>query len=177
MASGNNMQNRGGKKKGGGGAFLIFLLVVLMPRLIELMQDADLERTFHRMRIWALRNGIDPDMLPALVVGAVVLLIVLISVASVSKKRGRAPVRRESPARERVRTSGGRTSAATQRPDPRKKTFTQPDPYCVVCDHTGEDHFQRDKAQRIRQLDDWLQIGLIDREEYRVLKDRFQRDL
>ena len=61
--------------------------------------------------------------------------------------------------------------------DPRMKTFTKPDAPCVVCEHTGEDHLERDKHNRIRQLDDWLKTGLIDRKEYAVLKDRYERDL
>ena len=39
----------------------------------------------------------------------------------------------------------------------------------------GLDHFARDKARRIAQLDEWLKNGLIDKAEYNVLKDRFQR--
>ena len=61
--------------------------------------------------------------------------------------------------------------------DPRMKTFTKPEAPCIVCEHTGEDHLARDKANRIRQLDDWLKSGLIDRAEYRVLKDRYEKDL
>ena len=61
--------------------------------------------------------------------------------------------------------------------DPRMETFTKPDAPCIVCDHTGEDHLERDKRNRIRQLDDWLKSGLIDRKEYAVLKDRFERDM
>ena len=61
--------------------------------------------------------------------------------------------------------------------DPRMKTFTKPDAPCVVCEHSGEDHLQRDKNNRIRQLDDWLKSGLIDRQEYAVLKDRYERDM
>ncbi|MBQ2072769.1 MAG: hypothetical protein IIW12_00555 [Oscillospiraceae bacterium] len=61
--------------------------------------------------------------------------------------------------------------------DPRMKTFTKPDAPCVVCEHTGEDHLARDKQNRIRQLDDWLKSGLIDRAEYAVLKDRYERDM
>ena len=39
-----------------------------------------------------------------------------------------------------------------------------------------EDHFQRDKRNRMNQLDDWLKIGLIDRKEYHQLKRRYQED-
>ena len=67
---------------------------------------------------------------------------------------------------------------AEKRPeDPRMKSFTRPDAPCIVCEHTGEDHLQRDKINRIRQLDDWLKSGLIDRKEYVVLKDRYERDM
>ena len=66
---------------------------------------------------------------------------------------------------------------ATRRPDPRNKSFVKPDAPCIVCENTGEDHLERDKQNRIRQLDDWLKSGLIDRKEYHVLKERYQRDL
>ena len=41
---------------------------------------------------------------------------------------------------------------------------------------SGEDHFERDKRNRIEQLDDWLKNGLIDRREYNELKRRYLED-
>ena len=58
-----------------------------------------------------------------------------------------------------------------------KRDFRAPEAPCIVCEQTGEDHFQRDKARRIAQLDDWLKNGLIDRQEYLVLKDRYERGI
>ena len=52
-----------------------------------------------------------------------------------------------------------------------------PDAACVVCDNTGEDHFAHDKAQRIAQLDEFLKNGIIDKAEYRTLRDRYERGL
>ena len=43
-------------------------------------------------------------------------------------------------------------------------------------DAQGEDHFQRDRRNRISQLDDWLKSGLIDRDVYKTLKRRYERD-
>ena len=43
-------------------------------------------------------------------------------------------------------------------------------------DAQSEDHFQRDRRNRISQLDDWLKSGLIDRDEYKNLKRRYERD-
>ena len=60
---------------------------------------------------------------------------------------------------------------------PEHRDFSAPEAPCIVCEQTGEDHFQRDKARRIAQLDDWLKNGIIDRDEYRVLKDRYLRDI
>ena len=108
----------------------------------------------------------------ALVLAGTVAAVLLIAVIAgvLRKKVGEGA----SPARAR---RDGRVSAAAQRSDPRARSFTPPEPYCVVCDHSSEDHFQRDKTQRIRQLDEWLKNGLIDREEYRVLKARYERDI
>lgn len=52
-----------------------------------------------------------------------------------------------------------------------------PDAACVVCDNTGENHFVHDKAQRIAQLDDFLKNGIIDKAEYRTLRERYERGL
>ena len=46
----------------------------------------------------------------------------------------------------------------------------------IVIDASGEDHFERDKRNRIAQLDDWLRNGLIDRKEYRILKQRYEQE-
>ena len=66
---------------------------------------------------------------------------------------------------------------AAQAPRSAKRDFSAPEAPCIVCEQTGEDHFQRDKVRRIAQLDDWLKNGLIDRSEYLVLKDRYQRGI
>ena len=65
-------------------------------------------------------------------------------------------------------------SAPPRRPRPPPDV---PDAACVVCDNTGEDHFAHDKAQRIAQLDDFLKNGIIDKAEYRTLRERYERGL
>ena len=67
---------------------------------------------------------------------------------------------------------------APQRSAPRRSMPPDmPDAACVVCDNTGEDHFAHDKAQRIAQLDDFLKNGIIDKAEYRTLRERYERGL
>ena len=46
----------------------------------------------------------------------------------------------------------------------------------TVMDASREDHFEHDKRTRIAQLDDWLRNGLIDRKEYRILKQRYEQE-
>ena len=161
MANGSKQK----KKSGGGWIWLVFVALALISQVGE---RPDLQRIYLRCRVWLLRRGIRVDPI-ALLVGAIVLLVVLIVLLSAAARRSRR-VRDERPA-------AARTSAAVQRRDPRTKSFTQPDAYCVVCDHSGEDHFQHDRKQRIKQLDEWLKNGLIDRQEYKVLLARYERDL
>lgn len=68
---------------------------------------------------------------------------------------------------------------APQRSVPPRRSMPpdMPDAACVVCDNTGEDHFAHDKAQRIAQLDDFLKNGIIDKAEYRMLRERYERGL
>lgn len=71
--------------------------------------------------------------------------------------------------------------AAPQRVFPPRRSAPpppdMPDAACVVCDNTGEDHFAHDRAQRIAQLDDFLKNGIIDKAEYRKLRERYERGL
>lgn len=44
-------------------------------------------------------------------------------------------------------------------------------------DIQNEDHFQRDRRNRIAELDVWLKNGLIDRKEYNELKSRYSKEV
>ena len=166
------MNNQKKKKGGFGSVLVVFLVIFLLPRLFELLESADYRYALWRLQRWAMRNGIDPQLLPIMLVSAAALAVAAIAALSAVRKKKAAET-----GRAQTNSAGGRTSAAAQRPDPRNRTFTPPEPTCIVCNHTVEDHFLRDMAQRIAQLDEWLKNGLIEKDEYRVLKDRFERDL
>lgn len=59
------------------------------------------------------------------------------------------------------------------RPAPRRGAV--PDAACVVCDNAGKDHFTHDRERRVAQLDDFLKNGIIDKAEYRKLRERYER--
>ena len=162
------MANERKQKKNSGG-WLLWMVILCLGMLAKETEGVDLHRLWLRFRVWLLRSGIriEPVWLLAAAIVVLALLLVIVS---------RAAVKRRAEVSDR-RPASARTAAAVQRRDPRAKSFTQPDAYCVVCDHSGEDHFQHDRTQRIRQLDEWLKNGLIDREEYRILKARFEKDL
>ncbi|MBR5343853.1 MAG: hypothetical protein IK149_08150 [Oscillospiraceae bacterium] len=158
------MNNKKQKSGGKGWGILAILIIILIRGLSS--------------------GSIDRDAAPAIIVLIVIGTVIAIAVSS-AKKRSEAAKhaheQREVPAGARptptVQTS--RPVPSMQRREPvtaAKRSFPQPDAYCVTCENTGEDHFVRDRNRRIAQLDEWLKNGLIDREEYRVLKYRFERD-
>ena len=74
-------------------------------------------------------------------------------------------------------TAAGTRSAADPHRHAAREAFPSPDAYCLVCDQTNVDHFERDRQRRLRQLDYWLSIGLIDRKEYRTLQARYNKSV
>ena len=121
--------------------------------------------------------------------GLIVLILLFWILPAVIKKlksKGESTQKKSSPA-ARPTTAPRRTpTVELHRPAPSMKRpassvahrdFSAPEAACIVCEQTGEDHFQRDKVRRLAQLEDWLKIGLIDRAEYRVLKDRYGRGI
>lgn len=163
-----NKQNQKNKKKGLGLGWLIFVGIIMLSNLMENVDTSSFRRFVFQLRIYALRLGVPFELLVA---APFVLLVVLIAVIKAARNKAKEKDA-DTPTMKKARTS-----AAVQRPDPRTRSFTEPEAYCFSCEASGDDHFKRDRQTRIRQLDDWLKNGLIDREEYRVLKARFERDL
>ena len=152
------------KSSGAGWGFLAVLIILL---------------------IRGINSGtIDRRMLPMFLF-ALVFIAVIIAAVTASKKKSAAAKNaleqrlsgsdpRPTPT---VQTSRPVSSMQRREPVTAKREYAKPDAYCVSCELSGEDHFVRDRKRRIAQLDEWLKNGLIDREEYRVLKNRFQNDL
>ena len=185
----NSSSSKGKSKKSsaaGLGTWIVVLLVIFLRSFSKNVSSSDfayyqrqLQMAIRRIEVrlglgqlaYRLRLQLGFDPLPWI---ALILVIVVIAALVKAVRRGKKAAEDAVPSASR---SAGRVSAATRRPDPRTKSFTNPDPYCIVCDQNGDDHFRHDKAQRIKQLDEWLKNGLIDREEYRVMKNRYEHDL
>ena len=127
--------------------------------------------------------------LPPVVFGVIVIAVVLLN----KRKKGKKAKNREKAAKNALESRGTGTKAAPGRKTPEvelhrpvpsmqrreptaQRSFPQPDAYCVSCELSGEDHFVRDRQRRLQQLDEWLKNGLVDKQEYLVLKNRFEHD-
>ena len=123
----------------------IFILIILINALSEASPQT--------------RAALVPVIL-VIVIFTVVSLVISSAVKKSMAAGGASPVVRHG---------------ADGHPHSPRETFPSPDAYCLVCDQTNTDHFERDRQRRLRQLDYWLSIGLIDRREYRTLKDRYNQ--
>ena len=152
------------KKNTGGWIWIVFIVIGILSNL----DSGEFKRALRDFQFRMAHTGVDVGELLAPIFGVIVLVAVVLIL--------RKAIRRRAAANDRPYTAA-RTSAAVQRRDPRSASFTKPEAACIVCDHTGEDHFVRDKARRIAQLDEWLKNGLIEKDEYRVLKARYEQDI
>ena len=112
--------------------------------------------------------GVNEELLGSIVV-IVVFAGIIIAAAKprAKKKKGAAPSAKRHPL-ERKDVPPLEVPQSRGRGD---------DAYCVVCENTGEDHFAHDKAERIKQLDDFLKNGIIDKNEYRIIRERYKNDI
>lgn len=83
----------------------------------------------------------------------------------------------------------GFISKAKSKEKEKVKTGRPADGYCNSCsddfvynnrqneysENTAQQNFSRDKQRRIRQLDDFLKNGLIDKNEYLLLRSRYEK--
>ena len=149
-----NENNKRKKKSGGSWLWLVFILIGLMSQMSE---SSGFQQFFRQL------GRLDSETVFAVVLPVVMLVFLVAIIRTVARAaQGQKTAAPEKPHRH---------SAAASR------EFPVPEAHCVVCETTGEDHFARDKALRIRQLDEWLKNGLIDRAEYKVLKERYEQDL
>ena len=117
--------------------------------------------------------------------GLIIIVLVFWILPAIIKAVKKGGKQKQAPGAQNVRPAAQRQTPSVElhRPAPSMKrpsaqrNFSAPEAPCIVCENTGDDHFQRDKVRRIAQLDDWLKNGIIDRSEYLVLKDRYQRGI
>ena len=104
-------------------------------------------------------------------------IIAVLIVAALVKASVKNTARRGGKTTGKPIGKNGERMAQAQRASRHPLSPDMPDAACVVCDNTGEDHFAHDRAQRIAQLDAFLKNGIIDKAEYRTLRERYERGL
>ena len=101
-----------------------------------------------------------PEALIAVIVGAVILVVILATVSAVKKHGGKTETaaRRSAPARSAARPAARSTPRGAERAEE-----------AVHCHHsTG-------KQKYLEQLDSFLANGIIDKAEYRLMKERYSK--
>ncbi|MBR6208705.1 MAG: hypothetical protein IKQ69_06880 [Oscillospiraceae bacterium] len=151
----NANENNSRKKKKTPSAVAVFFLIMFIAGLME-----------------ELPEGAGMMLIP-LIAAVVIFAAVFAVIRAASKKAaaGTGTPFRSAP----VPTSRAAAHPASR--TPARANLSGPDAYCLVCDQTGVDHFERDRQRRLRQLDYWLSIGLIERKEYNLLREKYSRDV
>ena len=143
------MENKNKKKQGGKGVGVIIGILILI--------------------LSGLTDGFESELVGPLVAVAFVAVLIWICCKSVIASRGKA-------AGQGKNTAAVRHSMTRHEPKVEiHRAFPEPEAHCVVCENTGVDHFERDRQMRLQQLDEWLKNGLIEREEYMILKRKYEQ--
>ena len=101
----------------------------------------------------------------ALFIGIVIFFLKQRKKAAQKKAEAQAPVRWSAPEPDR----------RPNRAVPAERPAYTPQP--VYNENTSGENFQRDRQRRLAQLDGFLKNGIIDKEEYKVLRSRYERDI
>ena len=101
---------------------------------------------------------------------ALIIAIVVIAVKAATKTAQKNSAE-EAPVRWTRPDNDSRQNAPkpTERP-----VYT---PQAGYNENASAENFQRDRQRRIAQLDDFLKNGIIDKEEYKVLLSRYERNI
>ena len=142
-----NLQNNNNNKKKGKG--YLAPAVILFALLSVIGEIGEMER---------------PEALIAVLVGAVILVVILATVSAVKKHGGKTETaaRRSAPARSAARPAA-RTAA---RPASGGAERAEEAVHC---------HHSTGKQKYLEQLDGFLANGIIDKAEYRLMKERYSR--
>lgn len=104
-----------------------------------------------------------------------IFVIVLIIGTVVFFLKGKKAARKKAEDQTTVRWSAPVPERRQNRAVPAERPAYTPQP--VYNENTSGENFQRDRQRRMAQLDSFLKNGIIDREEYKVLRSRYERDI
>ena len=107
------------------------------------------------------------------ILGIFVIVLIIGTVVFFLKRKKAARKKAEDQAT--VRWSAPVPERRQNRAVPAERPAYTPQP--VYNENTSGENFQRDRQRRLAQLDSFLKNGIIDREEYKVLRSRYERDI
>ena len=111
-------------------------------------------------------SGAGAELLAVLIVLAAVIAIVLAFVFIVKKALGAGKI-----------DAAKITSYLNREEQGEERTFVRREPVTASYDENAqENNFHRDRAKRLAQLDVFLKNGIIEKEEYNILKSRYLKE-
>ena len=106
----------------------------------------------------------------------VILAIALIvAVAIIGLKAGKKAIKQKTEDQAPVQWKRPDNDRRQNAPKPAERPVYTPQ--AGYNENAPAENFQRDRQRRIAQLDDFLKNGIIDKEEYKVLLSRYERNI
>lgn len=106
----------------------------------------------------------------------VILAIALIvAVAIIGLKAGKKAIKQKTEDQAPVQWKRPDNDRRQNAPKPAERPVYTPQ--AGYNENASSENFQRDRQRRIAQLDDFLKNGIIDKEEYKVLLSRYERNI
>lgn len=115
-------------------------------------------------------TGVGSQLIAVLIVLAAVIAVILAVVVIIKKALGKVNI--SSPRAVKLSSYLNREEKTAE-----ENVFTRREPVVNSYDERAqENNFRRDQARRLAQLDAFLKNGLIEKEEYNILKSRYLKE-
>lgn len=111
----------------------------------------------------------------ASVIWFILAIALIIAIMAIAVKAGKKAAQKNSAESAPVQWKRPEIDRRQNPPKPAERPVYTPQ--TVYNENASAENFQRDRQRRIAQLDGFLKNGIIDKEEYKVLLSRYERDI
>lgn len=105
------------------------------------------------------------------VILVILAIVLIVAVAVIGLKAGKKAIKQKTEDQAPVQWKRPDNDRRQNAPQPVSATRI------VYNENASAENFQRDRQRRIAQLDGFLKNGIIDKEEYKVLLSRYERNI
>ena len=109
------------------------------------------------------------------VILVILAIVLIVAVAVIGLKAGKKAIKQKTEDQAPVQWKRPGNDLPQNAPKPAERPVYTPQ--AGYNENASAENFQRDRQRRIAQLDDFLKNGIIDKEEYKVLLSRYERNI